>query len=79
MFFVVVVLRRKKIDFSWKYSKSEQDILKNTPQHYIWTIVTVLYDDLLLDADVLLDFLVKDLVLLELVQEHLVLANIATI
>ena len=31
------------------------------------------------DADVLLDFMSKDMVLLEFVQEHLVLANIATI
>ena len=43
---------------------------------YFWTVFD---DDVLLDADVLLDFLFEDQVLLELVQEHLVLANIATI
>ena len=44
---------------------------------------SVLDEDVLLDADVkifmLLDFLFEDQVLLDLVQEHLALANIATI
>ena len=40
---------------------------------------TVLDEDVLLDADVLHDFLFKDQVLLDLVQEHLALAKIATI
>ena len=40
---------------------------------------TVLADDVLLDADGLLDFLFEDQVLLDLVHEHLALVNIATI
>ena len=39
----------------------------------------VLDDDVLLDADMILDFLFVDQVWLDLVQEHLALANIATI
>ena len=40
---------------------------------------SVLDDNVLLDADVLIDFLSEDQILLKLVQEHLLLANIATI
>ena len=40
---------------------------------------SVFNEYVLLDVDVLLDFLFKDPVLLDIVQEHLALANIGTI
>ena len=48
----------------------------NLDHTYFWT---VLDKDILLDADLLPDLLFKDQFLLDLVQEHLALANMANI